>query len=96
MDSASRLLKTYESGDVFGELALLYNATRAATIISQTDCILYSLDRSTFNHIVKDAASKKRLKYDDFLRSIKLLESMDNYERSQLADGIKEATYEPN
>ena len=36
-----------------GELALLYNAPRAATIIAKTDSILFSLDRQTFNHIVK-------------------------------------------
>jgi cAMP-dependent protein kinase regulator len=45
---------------------------------------------------VKDAASKKREKYDAFLKSVKLLETMDLYERSQLADAIKEATFEPN
>jgi cAMP-dependent protein kinase regulator len=49
-------LKVYYPGEAFGELALLYNAPRAATIIAKEDCILWALDRETFNHIVKDAA----------------------------------------
>jgi cAMP-dependent protein kinase regulator len=50
-------LKTYEPGDAFGELALLYNAPRAATIKAKVASQLWVLDRNTFNHIVKDAAA---------------------------------------
>lgn len=57
-------LKDYKPGEGFGELALLYNAPRAATIIATEESLLWKLDRDTFNHIVKDAASKKREKYD--------------------------------
>lgn len=53
-------MKTYLSGEAFGELALLYNAPRAASIRAKTDSVLFSLDRITFNHIVKDASRKKR------------------------------------
>ena len=42
-------LRSYGPGDSFGELALLYNAPRAATIITKTSVILFSLDRETFN-----------------------------------------------
>lgn len=57
-------LKRYEAGEAFGELALLYNAPRAATITSDGESLLYALDRQTFNHIVKDAAIRKREKYE--------------------------------
>ena len=53
-------MKTYQPGEAFGELALLYNAPRAATIVAKTNCVLWQLDRSTFNHIVKDASQQKR------------------------------------
>ena len=38
-------LKVYKPGEAFGELALLYNCPRAASIISKTDCTLFELDR---------------------------------------------------
>jgi cAMP-dependent protein kinase regulator len=72
-DPTPKYLKTYGPGDVFGELALLYNAPRAATIKAKQDCLLWSLDRNTFNHIVKEAAQNKREKYEDFLKSVKVL-----------------------
>jgi cAMP-dependent protein kinase regulator len=59
-NAAPTFLKEFHPGEGFGELALLYNAPRAATITAKTECILWSLDRNTFNHIVKDAAAKKR------------------------------------
>ena len=49
-------LKEYVPGEGFGELALLYNCPRAATIKATVDSKVWRLDRDTFNHIVKDAA----------------------------------------
>lgn len=49
-------LKVIYPGEGFGELALLYNAPRAATITAQTDSVVWRLDRDTFNNIVKEAA----------------------------------------
>ena len=82
-------LKTYGPGEAFGELALLYNAPRAATIVAKSSCVLFALDRATFNHVVKDAAVRKRNRYEEFLSKIDILSTMDAYERSQIADVIK-------
>jgi cAMP-dependent protein kinase regulator len=43
---------------------------------------MWALDRQTFNHIVKDAAAKKRDKYEDFLAKVEILKEIQPYERS--------------
>ena len=89
IEGEEKLVKEYQEGDVFGELALLYNTPRAATIISQEESLLWSLDRECFNHIVKEATIKKREKYNEFLLKVSVLQEMDPYERSQLSDVLK-------
>lgn len=60
IEGEDKYLKTYKKGEAFGELALMYNAPRAATIKSKTDGTLFALDRITFSQIVKQAAIRKR------------------------------------
>jgi len=84
-----KVVKTCHPGDVFGELALLYNAPRAATVTAKEASTIWSLDRETFSNIVKENAQNKRNRYDAFLAKVPLLASMDPYERSQLADALR-------
>lgn len=63
--------------------------------MAKTEAELWSLDRQTFNHIVKDAASQKREKYEEFLKGVRILQNMDEYERSKLADALIEKWYQP-
>ena len=55
IDGSEKELRDYSEGEVFGELALMYNAPRAATIKALDKSLLYSLDRECFNHIVNEA-----------------------------------------
>lgn len=87
-------LKTYQSGEYFGELALLYNIPRAASITSITDSLLYSLDRECFNHIVKDSAVKSRMAFEHFLGEVELFNFLDHQERSKLCDCLRVQTFD--
>ena len=89
-------LKTYKEGEIFGELALLYNAPRAASIYAKTECVLWALDRHTFNHIIKESAMNKREKYKKFLETVPLLSTVENYELYSICDAIKMEKYEKN
>ena len=83
-----KYLKQYHKGDTFGELALLYNVPRAATVETVTDCVLFVLGREYFSSIVKDNAIQKRKKYESFLYNVQILQSMENYERSKICDAL--------
>jgi cAMP-dependent protein kinase regulator len=88
-------IKKYIKGDSFGELALLYNTPRAATIKALSNCILWSLDRLTFNHIIEDSEKRKREKYEKFLLSVDILSTIDSSELSLICDAIKVYHFNP-
>lgn len=93
-DGSDKVVKTCGRGDAFGELALMYNCPRAASVDAVEKSTLWRLDRDTFTHIGKEAAEKRRARYDNFLTKVPLLQSMSEYERSQLSDAIRPETFD--
>mmetsp|Transcript_53549 Transcript_53549/g.148886 ORF Transcript_53549/g.148886 Transcript_53549/m.148886 type:complete len:321 (+) Transcript_53549:90-1052(+) len=79
----------YNNKGVFGELALLYSCPRAATVIADTESLLWSIDRETFNHLIKDAAKNTRARREEFLGKVDVLKTLTFEERAKVAD----ATY---
>ena len=77
----------------FGELAMMYNAPRAATVIATEDSVLWALDRVTFRRILMENTSRKRRMYENFLEDVPLLEFLEPYERAKIADALETATY---
>ncbi|KAF2234331.1 camp-dependent protein kinase-like protein regulatory subunit [Viridothelium virens] len=82
-------------GGSFGELALMYNAPRAATVVSQEPSTLWALDRITFRRILMDSAFARRRMYENFLEEVPLLASLTPYERSKIADALETHKYPP-
>jgi len=83
----------YGPGDGFGELALMYNAPRAATVKSCEDCSIWRLDQMSFKQILMGAAIQKREKYMSFLENVPILKEMAEHERMVLADALRERIF---
>lgn len=56
-NNESRLLKTLAAGDFFGEMALIHNAPRAATVIAKTALTTLELDKAAFDRVLHKSAS---------------------------------------
>ncbi|XP_034457426.1 cGMP-dependent protein kinase 1-like isoform X1 [Hippoglossus hippoglossus] len=80
-------------GKVFGELAILYNCTRTATVTALTDIKLWAIDRQGFQTIMMRTGLIKLSQYTDFLRSVPSLQSLPEDVLSKLADVLEETHY---
>ena len=56
-NTEARLLKTLSPGDFFGEMALIHNAPRAATVIARTALTALELDKAAFNRVLHNSTS---------------------------------------
>ena len=90
----SKKVHSYKSGDAFGELALMYNAPRAATCVAADDCKLWALDRNSFRVIVVAAAMQKRETYQGFLSCVPILQTLTDNEIMTLADSLVEEKFQ--
>uniref|UniRef100_A0A665TQ32 cAMP-dependent protein kinase type II-alpha regulatory subunit n=1 Tax=Echeneis naucrates TaxID=173247 RepID=A0A665TQ32_ECHNA len=67
----------YDNKGSFGELALMYNTPRAATIIATQEGALWGLDRATFHRLIVKNNAKKRKMYEAFIDCVPLLNSLE-------------------
>lgn len=92
-DGSKKKVMNYEGKGSFGELALLYNMPRAATVQAETTGALWAMDRQTFRKIVLRNAYQKRKLYEAFLKNVPLLSHLDDYERMNIADALLSKNY---
>uniref|UniRef100_A0A3B4CJ31 cAMP-dependent protein kinase type II regulatory subunit n=1 Tax=Pygocentrus nattereri TaxID=42514 RepID=A0A3B4CJ31_PYGNA len=84
----------YDNKGSFGELALMYNTPRAATIIAKQEGALWGLDRATFRRLIVKNNAKKRRMYESFIESVPLLKSLELSERMKIVDVLGVKTFQ--
>jgi len=87
------VVKTCVQGDLFGELALLYNCPRAASVQSREESVLWELDRATFNNIVMEGVQRKRSQCLAVLGKVPLFASLTRGELENVIDALKMEKY---
>ncbi|XP_037319504.2 cGMP-dependent protein kinase 1-like isoform X2 [Pungitius pungitius] len=87
-------LCTMGPGKVFGELAILYNCTRTATVMTLIHVKLWAIDRQCFQTIMMRTGLIKHAEYMDFLKSVPTFQGLPEETLSKLADVMEETHYE--
>ncbi|EEY67945.1 cAMP-dependent protein kinase regulatory subunit, putative [Phytophthora infestans T30-4] len=73
----------------FGELALLYDSPRAATVCAKTPVECWSLDRVTFKRVLMATTMQQRALYLDFLDQVPIFSTLSSYEKMTVADALR-------
>mmetsp|Transcript_18774 Transcript_18774/g.18884 ORF Transcript_18774/g.18884 Transcript_18774/m.18884 type:complete len:749 (-) Transcript_18774:401-2647(-) len=83
-------------GALLGELALLYDAPRSATVRCLTDCSLWSLKREIFKQIQALAASASLLQRSKWVYSVPEISAIGSVEVSKIVRTMQSHIYHDN
>jgi len=77
-------------GGSFGELALLYYAPRAATIVAETDLVLWVVDRIHFKSILAKQAEEHLVLFTRHMHHMEGMEKLPRSVRTEVANALEE------
>ena len=68
----NKYVRTLNRKDGFGELALLYNAPRSASIKAKERCFLWGIDRHTFRNAVEESSTQHFEENRKFIEAVNI------------------------
>mmetsp|Transcript_28198 Transcript_28198/g.60071 ORF Transcript_28198/g.60071 Transcript_28198/m.60071 type:complete len:842 (+) Transcript_28198:112-2637(+) len=80
---------TAGKGSSFGELALLYQAPRAATCIAKTQCGLFRLDQETFRRIMAQQIHDSHAEVIGILKTVPYFKDLDEAYLNTISNNLK-------
>lgn len=92
----NEIINTFGTGMLFGELAILYNAKRFASIKASTKAKVWKIDRTKFRTIMVIFGNKEREENLNFLRSVSLLRDLPEDVLLKVVDLLKRVFFPTN
>lgn len=92
-DGSQKMVMECSPGDSFGELALMYNAPRAATIKATSALKCWGIDQDSFKTTLMESTLNQRTRYEAFLVKVPILSELKKLEVSEIADALKPVEY---
>ncbi|KAG5207789.1 hypothetical protein JEQ12_017553, partial [Ovis aries] len=89
-----KLLSSIPMWTTFGELAILYNCTRTASVKAITNVKTWALDREVFQNIMRRTAQARDEQYRNFLRSVSLLKNLPEDKLTKIIDCLEVEYYD--
>jgi CRP-like cAMP-binding protein len=89
-----QVVGSYQPGNTFGELALLYSCPRAATIRAVDACSMWTLERGAYVSVKRTYQQQLALKKRRLVDSVEILAPLSAENRSMLADALQVAPYD--
>ncbi|GIL65139.1 hypothetical protein Vafri_18948 [Volvox africanus] len=87
-------VNTKERADVFGEISLMYDCPRSATVAATTEASVFVLERDVFRHFVQASVEDEKGQIQLFLNSVPLLSSLRADEKMKLVDAFVEDSFD--
>ncbi|XP_072292973.1 cGMP-dependent protein kinase 2 [Eucyclogobius newberryi] len=86
VEQGGKLLGQMFPATAFGELAILYNCKRTATVRAVSQSQVWALDRQSFQFIMRRTTQQRHLEHCSFLHSVSLLKELPEDTLSRIAD----------
>ncbi|KFV04747.1 cGMP-dependent protein kinase 2 [Pterocles gutturalis] len=90
----NKLLSSITVWTTFGELAILYNCTRTASVKAITNVKTWALDREVFQNVMRATAQTRQEQYRKFLRSVSLLKNLPEDKLTKIMDCLEVEYYD--
>merc|ERR1712141_645145 len=85
-----KMLSMMVAGKLFGELAILYNCKRTATIKAATNCKLWAIDRQCFQTIMLRTGLIRQAEHTAFLKDVPTFKDLPEDTLIKIADVLEE------
>lgn len=77
-------------GDTFGEVALMFNCPRSATVAATQNSVVWVLEREVFRQYVREVQESESSQLELFLNSVPILAPLSRDEKLTLLDAFEE------